>query len=63
MFQLAVSYTARLEDGTVFEKKGIDGETLLEFVTDEGIAMDIFIYRVFFSLTIQLQLVFVCCCL
>lgn len=33
---MAVSYTARLEDGTVFEKKGIDGETPLKFVTDEG---------------------------
>ena len=33
---MAVSFTAMLEDGTVFEKRGI-GETLpLEFITDEG---------------------------
>ncbi|GMN35880.1 hypothetical protein TIFTF001_005588 [Ficus carica] len=32
---VTISYTARLEDGTVFEKKGIDGETPLKFVTDE----------------------------
>jgi FKBP-type peptidyl-prolyl cis-trans isomerase 2 len=31
-----VSYTARLEDGTIFEKKGIHGEQPLEFITDEG---------------------------
>ncbi|KDO81467.1 hypothetical protein CISIN_1g0137551mg, partial [Citrus sinensis] len=29
------SYIARLEDGTVFEKKGYDGEQPLEFITDE----------------------------
>lgn len=33
---IAVSYTAMLEDGTVFERKGIDGEQPLVFVTDEG---------------------------
>lgn len=33
---MAVSYTGRLEDGTVFEKKGIDGEQPLEVVADEG---------------------------
>ncbi|PQP93457.1 peptidyl-prolyl cis-trans isomerase FKBP62 [Prunus yedoensis var. nudiflora] len=32
---VTVSYIARLEDGTVFEKKGIDGEQPLEFITDE----------------------------
>lgn len=32
----SVSYMARLEDGTIFEKKGIDGEQPLEFITDEG---------------------------
>ncbi|KAE8715630.1 Peptidyl-prolyl cis-trans isomerase FKBP65 [Hibiscus syriacus] len=32
---VTISYTARLEDGTVFEKKGIDGEQPLEFITDE----------------------------
>lgn len=31
----AVRYTAMLEDGTVFEKKGFD-EGPLEFITDEG---------------------------
>lgn len=33
---VAVSYTAMLEDGTVFERKGNDGEQTLVFVTDEG---------------------------
>ncbi|XP_041021479.1 70 kDa peptidyl-prolyl isomerase-like isoform X2 [Juglans microcarpa x Juglans regia] len=32
---VTISYIARLEDGTVFEKKGIDGEKPLEFITDE----------------------------
>ncbi|XP_059459675.1 70 kDa peptidyl-prolyl isomerase-like isoform X2 [Corylus avellana] len=32
---VTISYVARLEDGTVFEKKGIDGEQPLEFITDE----------------------------
>ncbi|KAL5777574.1 hypothetical protein ACOSP7_010500 [Xanthoceras sorbifolium] len=32
---VTISYTARLEDGTIFEKRGIDGEQPLEFVTDE----------------------------
>ncbi|PON65534.1 Peptidyl-prolyl cis-trans isomerase, FKBP-type [Parasponia andersonii] len=32
---VTISYRAMLEDGTVFEKKGIDGGTPLEFVTDE----------------------------
>ncbi|KAG2692399.1 hypothetical protein I3843_08G051600 [Carya illinoinensis] len=32
---VTISYMARLEDGTVFEKKGIDGEKPLEFITDE----------------------------
>ncbi|KAL5988266.1 hypothetical protein ACLOJK_036029 [Asimina triloba] len=31
-----VRYTAMLEDGTLFEKKGFDGEGLFEFVVDEG---------------------------
>ncbi|XP_057974823.1 70 kDa peptidyl-prolyl isomerase-like isoform X2 [Malania oleifera] len=33
---VTVRYTARLEDGTVFEKKGFDGEGSLEFITDEA---------------------------
>lgn len=33
---MAVSYTAMLEDGTVFEKRGIDEIQPLEFITDEG---------------------------
>ncbi|GMI91081.1 rotamase FKBP 1, FK506 BINDING PROTEIN 62 [Hibiscus trionum] len=32
---VTISYTARLEDGTVFEKKGVDGGQPLEFITDE----------------------------
>ncbi|CAK7347404.1 unnamed protein product [Dovyalis caffra] len=32
---VTVSYTARLEDGTVIEKKGIDDEQPLQFITDE----------------------------
>ncbi|KAK6277642.1 hypothetical protein POUND7_017965 [Theobroma cacao] len=32
---VTISYTARLEDNTVFEKKGVDGEQPLEFITDE----------------------------
>lgn len=32
---VTISYAARLEDGTVFEKKGLDGEQPLNFVTDE----------------------------
>lgn len=31
----AVKYVAKLEDGTIFEKKG-DEEELFQFVTDEG---------------------------
>lgn len=27
----------KLEDGTIFEKKGHDGEELFEFTTDEGL--------------------------
>lgn len=30
-------YVAKLEDGTIFDKKGHDGEELFEFVTDEGV--------------------------
>ncbi|MCL7044995.1 hypothetical protein MKW94_009236, partial [Papaver nudicaule] len=30
-----IRYTAKLEDNTVFEKKGLDGDLPLEFVTDE----------------------------
>ncbi|CAI9303094.1 unnamed protein product [Lactuca saligna] len=30
-----IRYTAKLEDGTVFEKKGFDGDTPLNFITDE----------------------------
>ncbi|XP_026393364.1 70 kDa peptidyl-prolyl isomerase-like isoform X1 [Papaver somniferum] len=32
---VTVRYTAKLEDNTVFEKKGLDGDLPLEFVTDE----------------------------
>ncbi|KAF3948882.1 hypothetical protein CMV_025171 [Castanea mollissima] len=32
---VTISYMAQLEDGTIFEKKGIDGEQPLEFITDE----------------------------
>lgn len=32
----AVRYTAMLEDGTVFEKKGVDAGEPMKFVTDEG---------------------------
>lgn len=32
---VTIRYTARLQDGTVFEKKGLDGEQPLQFVTDE----------------------------
>ncbi|KAB1203961.1 Peptidyl-prolyl cis-trans isomerase FKBP62 [Morella rubra] len=32
---VSISYIARLEDGIVFEKKGIDGLLPLEFITDE----------------------------
>ncbi|XVE55731.1 hypothetical protein DITRI_Ditri03aG0181800 [Diplodiscus trichospermus] len=32
---VTISYTARLEDGTVFEKKGVDGGQPLQFITDE----------------------------
>ncbi|XVF36447.1 hypothetical protein REPUB_Repub19eG0059300 [Reevesia pubescens] len=32
---VTISYMARLEDGTIFEKKGIDGGQPLEFITDE----------------------------
>ncbi|KAK4859605.1 hypothetical protein QYF36_008514 [Acer negundo] len=32
---VTISYTARLENGTIFEKKGIDGDQPLEFITDE----------------------------
>lgn len=32
---ITISYIVRLEDGTVFEKKGYDGEQPLEFITDE----------------------------
>ena len=32
---VTISYVARLEDGTVFEKKGIDGEQPLEFIVRE----------------------------
>lgn len=35
LYVRAVRYTAKLEDGTVFEKKGSE-EELFEFVTDEG---------------------------
>ena len=31
-----VRYTAKLEDGTILEKKGFDGEDPLQFITDEG---------------------------
>ncbi|KAJ8773259.1 hypothetical protein K2173_028436 [Erythroxylum novogranatense] len=30
-----VSYMAKLQDGTIFEKKGVDGEQPLQFLTDE----------------------------
>ncbi|XP_057717738.1 70 kDa peptidyl-prolyl isomerase-like [Arachis stenosperma] len=32
---VTVSYTAKLEDGTIFEKRGIDETPPLEFITDE----------------------------
>ncbi|XP_074264019.1 70 kDa peptidyl-prolyl isomerase-like isoform X2 [Silene latifolia] len=32
---VTVKYLGKLEDGSIFEKKGFDGETPLEFVTDE----------------------------
>lgn len=32
---VTISYTARLEDGTVFERKGIDDGQPLQFITDE----------------------------
>ncbi|EEF52262.1 70 kDa peptidyl-prolyl isomerase isoform X2 [Ricinus communis] len=32
---VTISYTARLQDGTIFEKRGLDGEQPLQFVTDE----------------------------
>lgn len=32
----AVKYVAKLEDGTMFEKKGQDEEELFQFTTDEG---------------------------
>ncbi|XP_024162746.1 peptidyl-prolyl cis-trans isomerase FKBP62 isoform X4 [Rosa chinensis] len=32
---VTVSYIARLEDGTIFEKRGVDGMQPLEFITDE----------------------------
>ncbi|KAJ0026022.1 hypothetical protein Pint_08628 [Pistacia integerrima] len=32
---VTIRYTARLEDGTIFEKKGIDGGQPLEFIIDE----------------------------
>ncbi|XP_065881979.1 70 kDa peptidyl-prolyl isomerase-like isoform X2 [Euphorbia lathyris] len=32
---VTVSYLARLQNGTVFEKKGLDGEQPLQFTTDE----------------------------
>ena len=32
----AVRYIAKLEDDTIFDKKGFDGEAPLDFITDEG---------------------------
>ncbi|KAI3460137.1 hypothetical protein Pfo_016800 [Paulownia fortunei] len=32
---VTIRYTAMLEDGTVFERKGFDGEQPLQFITDE----------------------------
>ncbi|OAY23052.1 hypothetical protein MANES_18G047900v8 [Manihot esculenta] len=32
---VTISYTARLQNGTVFEKKGLDGVQPLQFITDE----------------------------
>ncbi|GAB4852367.1 hypothetical protein Ancab_016559 [Ancistrocladus abbreviatus] len=32
---VTVKYIAKLEDGTIFEKKGFDGEAPLEFIVDE----------------------------
>ena len=32
----AVSYVAKVDDGTIFEKKGIDETKPLEFITVEG---------------------------
>ncbi|RVX22417.1 Peptidyl-prolyl cis-trans isomerase FKBP65 [Vitis vinifera] len=36
---VTVRYTAKLEDGTIFEKKGFDGENPLQFITDEDQAV------------------------
>jgi len=36
LYTFAVRYIAKLEDGTIFEKRGFDGEASLEFITDEG---------------------------
>ncbi|GAB4852375.1 hypothetical protein Ancab_016567 [Ancistrocladus abbreviatus] len=33
---ITMKYIAKLEDGTIFEKKGFDGEAPLEFIVDEG---------------------------
>ena len=38
LWQFAVKYTAKLADGTVFEKEGF-GEELYEFITDEGMQL------------------------
>ncbi|XP_024404088.1 peptidyl-prolyl cis-trans isomerase FKBP62 isoform X2 [Physcomitrium patens] len=35
-----VRYVAKLENGTIFEKNGQDGEELFQFVTDEGQVID-----------------------
>ncbi|XP_060199317.1 peptidyl-prolyl cis-trans isomerase FKBP62-like isoform X2 [Lycium barbarum] len=32
---VTIRYTAKLEDGTLFEKRGFDGEDALKFITDE----------------------------
>ncbi|XP_031286114.1 uncharacterized protein LOC116144826 [Pistacia vera] len=39
---VTIKQTTRLEDGTIFEKKGIDGEQPLEFIIDEEYCEDYF---------------------
>ncbi|KAF8406187.1 hypothetical protein HHK36_008267 [Tetracentron sinense] len=48
---VTIRYTAKLEDGVVFEKKGYDGLEPLEFVIDEGqLYLKLFLMCIFFSL-------------
>ncbi|VFQ99054.1 unnamed protein product [Cuscuta campestris] len=36
---VSIRYLAKLEDGTLFEKKGLDGEKPWDFTTDEGVSV------------------------